>query len=43
MADAVRAVLGSAEFSRCRERGRAMRRDEVLAFASVRWRSSRAG
>ncbi|WP_182901415.1 BTAD domain-containing putative transcriptional regulator [Microbispora sp. H10830] len=37
VADAVRAVLGSAEFSRCRERGRAMRRDEVLAFAAVRW------
>ncbi|WP_185949365.1 BTAD domain-containing putative transcriptional regulator [Microbispora sp. KK1-11] len=35
VADAVRAVLGSVEFSRCRERGRAMRRDEVLAFASA--------
>ncbi len=36
VADSVRAVLGPVEFSRCRERGRAMRRDEVLAFASGR-------
>ncbi|MEU8055602.1 tetratricopeptide repeat protein [Microbispora bryophytorum] len=36
VADAVRAVLGSVEFSRCRERGRALRRDEVLALASRR-------
>ncbi|MEU7884306.1 BTAD domain-containing putative transcriptional regulator [Microbispora bryophytorum] len=36
VADAVRAVLGSVEFSRCGERGRALRRDEVLALASRR-------
>ncbi|MEU6428278.1 BTAD domain-containing putative transcriptional regulator [Microbispora sp. NPDC046973] len=35
VADAARAVLGPGEFSRCRERGRAMSRDEVLAFASA--------
>ncbi|MEU7911779.1 hypothetical protein [Microbispora bryophytorum] len=29
VADAVRAVLGSVEFSRCRERGRALRRDDT--------------
>ncbi|TQS17550.1 BTAD domain-containing putative transcriptional regulator [Microbispora hainanensis] len=35
VADAVRAALGPEEFARCRERGRAMSRDEVLAFASA--------
>ncbi|MBX6387121.1 MAG: tetratricopeptide repeat protein, partial [Microbispora sp.] len=30
--DAARAALGPEEFSRCRERGRALSRDEVLAF-----------
>ncbi|MFI7036327.1 AfsR/SARP family transcriptional regulator [Microbispora rosea] len=35
VADAARAALGSGEFSRCRERGRAMSRDEVLSFASA--------
>ncbi|MEU8172495.1 BTAD domain-containing putative transcriptional regulator [Microbispora hainanensis] len=35
VADAVRAALGPGEFARCRERGCAMSRDEVLAFASA--------
>ncbi|MGI5156012.1 AfsR/SARP family transcriptional regulator [Microbispora sp. CA-102843] len=35
VAGAARSALGPGEFSRCRERGRAMSRDEVLAFASA--------